>query len=92
MNYTVIFNISHGEESSQYHKVYEVLGEEYNLKHFEMQDERKVLAPTTTVVGKNANFKTAQEMAESIIDRLLKEDITLDRILVSRGNDYSLIG
>lgn len=91
MNYTVVFNVTHSEEN-QYHKVYEILEKEYNLKHFEIQGERKVLAPTTTVVGKNNEYKTAHEMAESIIDRLNKDDITLDRILVSRGNDYSLIG
>ncbi|MDH4262079.1 MAG: hypothetical protein OEV78_03435 [Spirochaetia bacterium] len=91
MNYAVVFNVTHSEES-HHHKVYEILEKEYNLKHYEIQEERKVLAPHTTVVGKNGNFKTAHEMAESIIDRLLQEDITLDRILVSRGNDYSLIG
>ena len=91
MNYTVVFNVSHSEEN-HYHKVYEILEKEYNLKHYEMQEDRKVLAPNTTVVGKNSNFKTSHEMAESIIDRLSKEDITLDRILISRGNDYSLIG
>jgi len=91
MNFAVVFNISHSEEH-QHHKVYEILEKEYNLKHYEIQEERKVLAPTTTVVGKNNNFKTAHEMAESIIDRFQQEEITLDRILVSRGNDYSLIG
>jgi len=91
MNYVVVFNITHSEEH-QHQKVYDILNREYNLKHFEMQNDRKVLAPATTVMGKNSDFKTAREMAESIIDRLLQDEITLDRIVVSRGNDYSLIG
>jgi hypothetical protein len=91
MNYTVVFNISHSEENS-YHKIYEILDLEFHLKHFEIQDERKVLTPQTTLIGKNDKYKSSKDFAEAIIDRLLNDDITLDRILVTKSNDYTLIG
>lgn len=92
MNFTVVFNLSHLEDHVQYQEIYEILEKEYHLKHYELQEERKVLTPNTTVVGENSEYNSARDLADSIIDRLQKEEITLDRILVSRSNDYILIG
>ncbi len=91
MNIVVVFNLSHDEEHS-YSQVYDILEKEFGLKKFEIQENRKVLTPTTTVIGETNQFSSAKQAAENIIDRLAEDEIVLDRIVVSHSNDYVLIG
>ena len=89
--YIVIFNASHTEEHP-YEKIYDIFETEYGFKNFEIQGDRKVLTPTTTLIGENSKYKTAEELSQAIRDRFYPEDIVFDRLLVTKTSDYSLVG
>lgn len=91
MNVVVVFNLSQDEDRS-YSSVYDVLEKKFHLRKFEEQGDRKVLTPTTTVIGNNDDYDDAKKLAQAIIDELENHDIVLDRIVVSCTDNYVLIG
>jgi len=91
MQYIITFNLSDTEEVS-YEKVCKILEKEFSLTQYDHQGSRDVHTPQTTLIGNIKDFKDSKNLAEAIRDRLIELDIFLDKILVCRTNDYTLIG
>ena len=91
MFFVVAFSLGHNEDFS-YDHLYEILEKEFHLQRSEQQGEREVFTPHTTVMGTNSRYKKSSSFSEAIRDRLLEDDIILDRILVCATEDHTLIG
>ena len=91
MYFNVTFNIAHNDDNS-YEKVYEVFEKKFSLLKYEMQDDRKILTPTTTVIGESAEYANSAALSEAIRDEFMKHDIIFDRLLVCKTDDHVLIG
>jgi len=91
MYFIVTFNITHSDDTP-YEKVYEVFEEKFSLLRHEMQDDRKILTPTTTVIGESSKHSTSNDLSEAIRDEFMNYDIVFDRLLVCKTDDHLLIG